>query len=311
MNANLNSGPQQPTSNQSPVNAQSFSYPGGNPAMDQRTNMQTMSNSNPQAGIPNINSLTANQRTLLMMQQQMRTNGMNTGMNNGSVNPAMLNSQIAAAQERMRQEQRIPPSAGSPPHSQQSPMGNGSDGNQFPMMRSNSTLPGIARSGRSPTDGAPMQGRIPSGSQPTAEDMQRALFAQQQRNMMAAQNNTPGYVNPQQMFNGGGNSWGQQQQHGGMGGQQQQQQGYGMSPPPSAGGQGGGGYGSPNPQQQWGQGGGLPSDMQQYSYNAVSSPAGDRTSATPTPSQQMSHSPSGTMDPSQSLGDFDLFNWAQ
>jgi hypothetical protein len=303
-NQNLSPNPNQP---QMPVQqSQPFSNPGGNPPVDQR-----MLQPHQQSGLPNINNLTANQRTLLMMQQQMRSNGTNAGMN--AVNPAMLNSQIAAAQERMRQEQRMSASAGSPPHGHP-PMGNGmGGGDQFAMMRSNSNsaLPGIARSGRSPTDGSSMQGRIVSGSQPSAEDMQRALFMQQQRNMMGAQNNNQGYVNPQQIFNGGGgNNWGQQQQQqqGGMGGQQQQ--GYGMSPPPSAGGQGNSGYmSSPDPQQQWGQGGGGLNT--QYSYNAAPSPAGDRTSATPTPSQQMSHSPPGSMDPSQSLSDFDLFNWAQ
>jgi hypothetical protein len=295
------SSQQPPISAQSPQIQPSFSNAGPNPSMDIRIGAQNAT-SHQQAVGSNLNNHSANQRQLMMM-QQLRTNG----INNTNVNTAMLNSQIAAAQGRMRPEQqhRISPGVGSPSHSQPSISGSGMEGGQYPMMRSNPAVQGIVRSGMSPTDGPSMQARIPSGSQPSPEEMQRALLAQQQRNLMG-QNNPSAYINPQQMFSGGGSNWQQQQQSGGgMGGQPQ---GYGMSPTPNTGVQGGGyGASSPNPQQWGGQGGG---NNLQYFYNAAPSPAGDRTSATPTPSQQVSHGSVTTMDPSSSsLGDFDLFHW--
>lgn len=237
--------------------------------------------------VPNLNTMAANQRQLLMMQQ------MRAGGSGNAVNPPLLNTQTVPSPERMRTDQsRMSP--GSP--SSQLPMGGGMDMNSFPMMRSNSTVPGIARSTRSPTDPSGLQGRVASNNQ---EEMQRAFAAQQQRNMMLSQGNA-GFVNPQQMLAGGNAGNWQQQAGGGMGmmGQQPQQQSptqpqnFGMMPTQQSSN-----YGSPMvPQQQWNSTGG----SMQYSFPTAPSPGGT------VPQQQMS--PHSMMDPSV-MGDFDFSSW--
>lgn len=243
--------------------------------------------------VPNLNAMATNQRQFLMM-QQMRAGG--PGNTN---NQPMLNAQTAPSPERVRQDQpRMSP--GSP--SSQLPMGVGMDVNSFPMMRSNSTVPGIARSTRSPTDPTGLQGRMVSNNQ---EEMQRAFAAQQQRNMMASQGNA-GFVNPQQILAGGNSGNWQQQAGGGMGvmGQQPQQQpqqhrsptqqNFGMLPTQQTGN-----FGSPMvPQQQWNATGG----SMQYPFPTAPSPGG-------TVPQQQQISPQSTMMDPSVVGDFDFSSW--
>jgi len=245
--------------------------------------------------VPNLNAMANNQRQLFMM-QQMRAAG---GSGNAGMNP-----QTVPSPERIRQDQpRMSP--GSP--SSQLPMGVGMDGNAFPMMRSNSTVPGIARSARSPTDHTGLQGRVVSNNQ---EDMQRAFLAQQQRNMnmMAAAQGNAGFVNPQQILGGGNSGNWQQQAGGGMGvmGQQQQQQqpqqhqsptqphNFGMLPTQQTAN-----FGPPMiPQQSWNAGGG----SMQYSFPTAPSPGG-------TVPQQQQMSPQSTMMDPSVMGDFDFSSW--
>lgn len=244
--------------------------------------------------IPNLNAMTANQRQLLMMQQ------MRAGTSGNAANPPLMNPQTVPSPERIRTDQpRMSP--GSPPS--QLPMGVGMDMNSFPMIRSNSTVPGIARSSRSPTDPTGLQGRVVSNNQ---EEMQRAFATQQQRNMMVSQGNA-GFVNPQQMLAGGNAGNWQQQVGGGMGvmGHQSQQpqqqsptqpQNFGMLPTQQTGN-----FSSPMvPHQQWNAAGG----SMQYPFPTTSSPGG-----TAPQQQQMSpHSHSTMMDPSV-VGDFDFSSW--
>ena len=248
--------------------------------------------------VPNLNAMTNNQRQLLMI-QQMRAGG--SGNTN---NPQLMNAQTAPSPERIRPEQpRMSP--GSPPS--QLPMG--MDMNSFPMMRSNSTVPGIARSTRSPTDHTNLQGRVVSNNQ---EEMQRAFIAQQQRNMMASQGNG-GFVNPQQILAGGNSGNWQQQVGGGMGvmGQQPQQpqqhqsqtqaQNFGMlqtQQPANFGSQMAPQHQQQQQQQQWNAAG----SSMQYSFPTAPSPGG-------TVHQQQQISPqSSMMDPSV-MGDFDFSSW--
>jgi len=242
--------------------------------------------------VPNLNTMTANQRQLLMIQQ------MRAGGSGNATNTPQLNAQTVPSPERIRTDQpRMSP--GSPPS--QLPMGVGVDMNSFPMMRSNSTVPGIARSTRSPTDPTSLQGRVVSNNQ---EEMQRAFAAQQQRNMMANQGNA-GFVNPQQMLAGGNSGNWQQQIGNGMGvmGQQHQQsqrrsptqpQNFGMLPTQQPGN-----FGSPMaPQQQWNVAGG----SMQYPFPTAPSPGGT------VPQQQQMSPHSAMMDPSV-VGDFDFSGW--
>ena len=241
--------------------------------------------------VPNLNAMAANQRQFLMMQQQMRAGG-----SGNATNPPMLNTQTAQSPDRMRPDQpRMSP--GSP--SSQLPMGVGMEMNPFPMMRSNSTVPGIARSTRSPTDPTGLHGRVVSNNQ---EEMQRAFAPPQQRNMMTGQGNS-GFVNPQQILAGG--NW-QQQAGGGMGvmGQQPQQPQQHQSPtqPPNFGmlpAQQPANFGSPMvQQQQWNGGGG----SMQYPFPTAPSPGG-------TVPQQQQMSPHSTMMDPSVVGDFDFSSW--
>jgi hypothetical protein len=256
-----------------------------NAVPSQQTTLPTVANMNAMA--------TNNQRQFLMMQQ------MRAGSSGNAINPPMLNAQTVPSPDRMRPEQsRMSP--GSP--SSQLPMGVGMEMNPFPMMRSNSTVPGIARSTRSPTDPSGLHGRVVSHNQ---EEIQRAFATPQQRNMMVGQGNS-GFVNPQQILAGGNPGNWQQQVGGGMGvmGQQPQQpqqhqsptqaQNFGMlSTQQSAN------FGSPMvPQQQWNAGGG----SMQYPFPTAPSPGG-------TVPQQQQMSPHSTMMDPSVVGDFDFSSW--
>ena len=237
--------------------------------------------------------LDSQRRQLLLMQQQQQQ----------MRNNAMLNAQ---------QQQRLAQQAGASPHIGSPMLGGSADGTNFPALRSNPTVPGIARSTRTPSDHAPSP-LTPQLSGGGSQDLQRALMQQGQRNMMHAQ----GHGMSQMGMGGMNPSWPQAQQ------QQQaaaQMQGaYGMSPPGSAGfGSMPGGAPSPaggGQQQQWAQGAGG-----QFAYNAGSPSAGRppsdgnagpgsrQASATPAPHQQMTqNSPMG--DQAGLNADFDMFNW--
>ncbi|KDQ64148.1 hypothetical protein JAAARDRAFT_27768 [Jaapia argillacea MUCL 33604] len=231
---------------------------------------------------------------------------------NSTINPAMMNAQMYdATQAAMRQGQ-----ASSPPHSAdgRSPMLGAGESQSFPALRSNpSTMPGIARSNRSPSDNAqsPMTPRVPmrvpSAQQMHAQQSQsqdeyhRALLEGQQQ--AAARS---GYINPQQLGQAG---WPQQmamainQSHG-QGQVQSHQGSYGMSPPGSAG-PGGPSPTGINPSQTWSQ------NANHYPY-AGSPSASAQQGRAPTPvrgasSTPVPHgSPSGEQSGQES---FDLFNW--
>ncbi|KAJ8592677.1 hypothetical protein M405DRAFT_812395 [Rhizopogon salebrosus TDB-379] len=266
---------QSPQSGMYPFSNQVHGAPGIDPRM-------ASSNFTPQMS-GNMNAMNMNQqqqqqqqRQMMMMQQQMR----NTGNMNA---PNIMNQQQAyAMQQRMPQ--------GGPSQVGGSPMSAPAN-DTFPALRSNSTIPGIARSGRSPSESvhSPMTPRAPSrlSSQPPMqpEDYQRAMSQQAQQGMMGTPQNS-GSFHPQMQYHQWQN--GQQQQ------QQQQQQlslggqmnGYGMSPQgisPSG----------PNWQQQQGmngyypQGNQRPQNMSGASMQQNISPVGDTTG----------------------VGEYDIFNW--
>ncbi|OJA18374.1 hypothetical protein AZE42_00756, partial [Rhizopogon vesiculosus] len=169
---------QPPQSGMYPFSNQSHGAPGVDPRM-------ASSNFTPQ--MPgNMNAMNMNQqqqRQMMLMQQQMR----NTGVNMNA--PNLMNQQQAyAMQQRMPQ--------GGPSQVGGSPM-SAPTSDTFPALRSNSTIPGIARSGRSPSESAhsPMTPRAPSrlSSQPPMqpEDYQRAMSQQQaQQGMMGTPQNS-------------------------------------------------------------------------------------------------------------------------
>ncbi|KIM83981.1 hypothetical protein PILCRDRAFT_421619 [Piloderma croceum F 1598] len=234
---------------------------------------------NPGANVSNSQMLGAHQ------QQQMRAGG--------SGNPAMMNPDAyAMVQERARQEQQqrmsqanSPANAGSPPMS--SSFGN--DTNNFPALRSNSTIPGIARSTRSPSDGAPspMSPQMPRGTQ----DMRRMMDPSMGRGGMGQ---IPGFN--QQMPN-----WQQKNQLG----QQQQSMSMGQLQPTNYGlpqGTGGNSFGGG---QNWG--------TNQYPMASSPNSGGvyqDQTmisrqsSSTPAPQMQGSPPPQQTLQ-----NEFEMFNW--
>lgn len=218
---------------------------------------------------------------------------------------AMLQERFRMEQERMgqqrlqAQQQQInnSPHVGSP----LTLPGGGND--NFPALRSNSTIPGIARSTRSPSDGAPspMTPRITQrGVSVGQEDFQRMMMQQQQQQQQNQQRGMQQGFNPQQMQQQQPTHWQQQ-----MGGHNQ---GFGMSRPPSAG------FGVPSPPGgggNWQQGGG-------GSYPFAPSPGSHsdlahtprHMSATPIPQQMHSQNNTPTVEPPLPT-DLDLFNWAQ
>ncbi|KAG6856170.1 hypothetical protein H0H87_006854 [Tephrocybe sp. NHM501043] len=309
----------------------------------------------------NLNNLTPTQRQQLMMMQQSQFRGNTPGGGGGQMpggggggggGPMMLNQQqqlsMREQQQRMIQahaQQQQQQQAGSPPTHPGSPM---SGDPTFPALRSNPSIPGIARSTRSPSDGAvsPMTPRVPTrgGAQ---DDYQRMMQAQQQMQARGMSAGSPVY-NPQQQqqqqtqqMGVTGTGW-QGNQHQGMQmglGQQQQgggaSSGYGMSPPPGSagshggmpfsGGGGGGGMNAPSPSssQNWGS-----SQSGHGNYPFSPSPGSAHQppdhsmqmqqqqlrhmSGTPGPQQmqmQMQPQNMGAM-PEQSMPtEFDLFNW--
>ncbi|KAJ7499366.1 hypothetical protein FB451DRAFT_1428958 [Mycena latifolia] len=265
----------------------------------------------------NLGMMTPQQRQLLMMQQQQRNGGGGGGM--GNMNPGIgMSPQQQMAfqqqqQERMRMEQQQRMAAaqqgGSPPHPG-SPM----LGNDFPALRSNASIPGIARIARSPSDGSPMTPRMQPARGPSmgAEDYQRAMMQQRGGMPGPGQGGNPGF-NPQQ-FGGQqpGQGWQQNQlqqqmaMHAGGGGGGGGGGQYGMGGPrpgsgyggvPSPPGSGGGG-GMPN--QNWGQGpaGGYP-------FGASGGDLGMQRQMSGTPAPQMQQNAGPPTD------DFDPFSWAQ
>ncbi|KAJ7667589.1 hypothetical protein DFH06DRAFT_1380833 [Mycena polygramma] len=260
----------------------------------------------------NMGGITPQQRQLFLMQQQQRGGGGGGGGGMGNMNPGMgMNPQQLAfqqQQERMRMEQQRMAAAqqgGSPPHPS-SPMMS----NDFPALRSNASIPGIARIARSPSDGTPggMTPRMAPARGPSMgpDDFQRAMM--QQRGGMPGQGGGGGFGGPQgfpsqqpsqgwqqnqlqqqAMMQGGGGGGGQY----GMGGPRPGSA-YGGAPSPP-----GGGGGMSN--QNWGQG--------QGGYPFAGSPGASadlgmqrHMSGTPAPHMQQNSPPTD--------GDFDPFNWA-
>ena len=301
-----------PVSQQSPMQS---SFAPGNAAGDPRAMMT------PQQ----LASMTPHQRQLLLMQQQMMRGGSAAG---GGMNPQMMNQQQQMMQERLRleQQQRMAHAQaqaaaggqGSPQNVMGSPV---VDGPQFPALRSNPGLPGIARSARTPSDSVPSpvsgQRLSMSGQSPEEQQQQqRAMLMQQQA--QAQRGMTPQMSNAG--FGGGGMSnsaYAAQMQQMGMGGGQGGNA-FGMgSPPGSAGGMGNGsgGFGGGSPAgggQMWGQGGGVQGFPGGGPFMAPSPSAshdgmtpGRGASATPAPHQQMGQ---GLLGDQNGFGD-ELFNW--
>ena len=207
---------QQQQQQQSPQNG---TFPFAQNQMNPSTNVP---NSQMMMGSMNISNLNPQQRQLLMMHHQQQQNQQQQQQRAGSSgNPVMMNSEAyAMAQERSRQEhqQRLsqansPINAGSPPMSS-------SFSNDFPALRSNSTIPGIARSTRSPSDGAPspMSPQMPRGP---SQDMRRTVNP----SMSGGMGQMPGF-SPQMP------NWQQKNQ---LGGQQQQPMSMGHLQPPAYG----------------------------------------------------------------------------
>lgn len=243
------------------------------------------------------------------------------GIGAGNVS-AMMQQQIM--QERLRQQQAAQMGGASSPTHGGSPMGSDASfpgSSAGPSMRSTSSIPGIARSTRSPSDTGPppltprgpMQ-RGPSGSM-TQEDYQRMLQKQQHGQAVRAISSQSPAFNQQMM--------GTQQQaqilaHQQLQHQQQLQQqhqggsSYGLSPPPSATrAQFGGGVSAPSPinSQSWGTpavGSGYP-----FAPSPATSDHPRHMSATPAPQQQPQGTPQNTPPADQNIpNDFDLFtNW--
>lgn len=280
--SNQQSMPQQ---HQQPQQPQNGGFPFGSNQMNPGANASSSQMLGAVGGM-NMNNLTNQQRLMVMQHQQHQ---MRAG---GSANPAMMNPDAyAMAQERARQEQQqrmsqanSPTNAGSPPISSSF----GSDTNNFPALRSNSTIPGIARSTRSPSDGvpSPMSPQMPRGTQ----DMRRMMDPNMGRGGIGQ---IPGFN--QQMPN-----WQQKNQLG-----QQQQPSMGQMQPANYSlpqGTGGNSFGGG---QNWG--------TNQYPMASSPNSGGvyqDQTmisrqsSSTPAPQMQGSPPPQQTLQ-----NEFEMFNW--
>ncbi|PFH50336.1 hypothetical protein AMATHDRAFT_61265 [Amanita thiersii Skay4041] len=267
-------------------NAGGMSFPGGHASAAQFSGMGSVQQNNMfPAGIQggstnnmgggmgggmggiNLNNLTPQQKQLLLMQQQRGNANMGMGMGMGSGagvgvgspggSGMMMNPQQMAfvqqqqAQQQAQQQQRM---AGAMGVNMGSPMIGSNDGFP-PTLRSNATIPGIARSTRSPSDTAPSPITPRSGSafrrggSLGPEDYQRMMMKQQQQQNQSPQGNMFGTPNvtAQNMMGGnwagqGGGGMGMGMVGGGQGqgqgqGQHQQlqgmhmQTGYGMSSP--------------------------------------------------------------------------------
>jgi hypothetical protein len=259
------------------------------------------------------------QRQLLLMQQQRAANGMGGGGGQfnvppGSMNPMMMNPQQQQQLAFQRQQQQgqgqgpmnSPTHPGSPmvPSDFSGPSGGGG-----PPMRSGSAIPGIARSTRSPSDGAPsplmprgMPTRVGSIGQ---EEYQRMMLQQQHGQAVRAMSSqSPAFNQHQQMMvGGGGGSSNWSQQGGGSN--------YGMSSSDNTSGFGSGGLGVPSPTnngQSW-------NAATQGGYPFAPSPSASdhvrNMSGTPVPAQQQNQgsthdSPSADQN---ITSEFDLFSW--
>ena len=271
-------------------------------------------------------------------QQQMRNVNGNMGMGVGVSAPGMMGSQQHATMYGMnpRMMGQVGGSSSSSSQQQQQPQpqphgGAGAGGGSpmapplndtFPTLRSNSTIPGIARSTRSPSDGvhSPMTPRAPSRlshhqQQASNEYQQQVMLQQQQQQQQHAQ--SPFNQNPNWAQQGG------QAQMGGVG--SMQVNGYpsiggaSMGSPNGVVGMGGGGFfaGAPSPSNQsWQHGGGgmVGMGMGGYpSYGGQSAMGGQRLAdptrsagqmgGTPGPTQNMSPIGDGTGN-----GEYDIFN---
>ncbi|KAJ7590725.1 hypothetical protein C8J56DRAFT_1134341 [Mycena floridula] len=280
----------------SPVNAQAQNMMmanGGDPRM----------NATPQAGPSGMqnNGMTfqqqqqqQQQRQLMLLQQQQNRSNIGA-MNPAAMNPAMMNpqqQQMFLQQERMRQQQQ---QQGGSPHVASS-MLPGND--NFPALRSNATIPGIARSTRSPPDNipSPMTSRMPTrASSMGQEDYQRMMMQQQQQQQQQQQSRP-------MSSSGQGPSFGQQPMPGTNWGMQQpvQNQGFGMARPPSAGQVGGSYGGAPSPpNQNWSQRG-----SGTYPFSPSPNHQGDQRHMSGTPGPQMQ-----SID--MNANEFDPFSWSQ
>jgi len=305
-----NAAPASPASHQAPGHqlhgqSQNVMFPLGNQGRDNSV-------ADPRIGNPNINShpnginpnnLTPQQRQLFLLQHQQQ-------LMKHSNPAAMMNSpQGYAFQERIRQEhQRVAQAqqAGSPTHAG-SPLGLPSN-DTFPTLRSNSTIPGIART-RSPSESAPSPvtpvtpRALTRGPSLGQEDYQRMIQAQQQQQQQQRVQNLPFH---QQMPQSSNWQHGQSMQMGAGQGST-----FGMTPPGSAGH--GTPYGVPSPtnsQNNWSQG---PSGGVHYSFSPPPPSQSDRVhtprhmSSTPAP-RQMLHDNSPQAEQSV-LSGFDTLNW--
>ncbi|KAF8450941.1 hypothetical protein L210DRAFT_3639971 [Boletus edulis BED1] len=254
-NGALNAGgglsPVSPLAQQSPVMSQQvinppaqngmFAFGQGhtNPGMDPRMAGSNFS-SQMQGGMPNNMNVNQQRQFIHMQQQQMRnTNG---GMN---AVPNMMSSQQHAYAMAQRMAQAGPSQSGN--NVGGSPM-SAPAGDQFPALRSNSTIPGIARSARSPSDGvhSPMTPRAPSrlSQQPQLQQNDYSQAMMQHPHVAMAQN--PATFNPQ-VQNPNWPQSGQQPMQQQMGMVAGQMNGFSMNSPNGAG-VGGGFFGSaPSP----------------------------------------------------------------
>ena len=219
------------------------------------------------------------QRQLMVMQQQQQQQQLHqrnqAGGGGNSQNPGFMNNdQYALAQERFQQQRMSQgsSSAGSPP---------GGLVNDFPTLRSNASIPGIARSTRSPSDGAP------------SPQMQRNFQPDMRRLMAGSASGMGGHIPSQ---NPPLPNWQLKNQQT----QQHQSMSMGQFQHPSANQYGGGGVGQG--QNQW-SGYPLASSPNSGGFQPERSGTPRQTSQTPGPQQQMQvHSP-----PIPG-GEFDFFN---
>lgn len=289
----------------SPAQNGMFSFGQGhtNPGMDPRI-AGTNFSSQMQGGMPN--NMNVNQQRQLMLMQQQQQQMRNT---NGNVNavPNMMNSQqhAYAMAQRMAQAGPSQPGGGVSGSPMSAPAGD-----QFPALRSNSTIPGIARSARSPSDGvhSPMTPRAPSrlSQQPQLQQNDYSQALMQHSHAAMAQN--PATFSPQ-VQNPNWPQSGQQPMQQQIGMVTGQMNGYPMNSPNNAG-VGGGFFGSapsnPNWQQSqqgmtgsypYGQSMGqhMPSDQGRLSHmTGMFIP------------QNMGHMADGSGAP----GEYDIFNYA-
>ncbi|TFK74373.1 hypothetical protein BDN72DRAFT_955719 [Pluteus cervinus] len=293
-----NANPMSPISHQSQAasSTNNVMYPMGNAGQANAAGMDPRM-MNPQGLPQGMNNMSQQQRQLYLMQQQARAGN--------NVNPAMMMSPqqqmaYAAQQQRLAQQGATPSHPGSPMP--------GND--NFPALRSNATIPGIARSTRSPSDSAPspMTPRTPNrGPSMNQEDYQRMMMQNQARGLAGSQNAAmmQQQQQQQQQQQMGGGNWGQPgQSHQGLA-----NQGGNFSMPSGNVGSPYVGATSPlsNGQNAW---------LQQYPFSQTTSGVvhqADLMQGNPSVQQQSSMqsqnpSPQGDILPT----DFDLFqNWAQ